>query len=125
MYRSSEGGGGFGQNLAASGSSDPSGDASSALAQAITDMWYNGEITSFPSDSYGQANPGGDFESYGHFTQTVWAGTQQVGCYTNFCASGTIFDGMGAWFTVCNYFPAGMFLSSRLPCLVTNPAWLV
>lgn len=39
---------------------------------------YNGEMPSFTY--YGEANPDfSTFESYGHFSQLVWAATQRVG----------------------------------------------
>ncbi len=81
---------------------------SKLLAQAITDMWYNGEITQFPSNGYGQATPDmSNFESWGHVTQVIWAGSTTVGCATQLCPAGTMFSGMDAWFTVCDYGPAG------------------
>ncbi|TLD07495.1 hypothetical protein PgNI_10258 [Pyricularia grisea] len=106
----SPGGGGYGQNLAMWGSSnDPEKlGANTAIAQAITNMWYNGEITLYPSENYGLDNPvSGQFEKYGHYTQVVWAGTKKVGCHAEFCPKGTMFKDMGAWFSVCNYYPAG------------------
>ncbi|EHA45845.1 hypothetical protein MGG_03085 [Pyricularia oryzae 70-15] len=106
----SPGGGGYGQNLAMWGSSnDPEKlGANTAIAQAITNMWYNGEITLYPSENYGLDNPvSGNFEKYGHYTQVVWAGTKKVGCHAQFCPKGTMFKDMGAWFSVCNYYPAG------------------
>ncbi len=78
-----------------------------AISQAINDMWYP-EVSSFPSSSYGQANPSGDFESYGHWSQLVWVGSTQIGCYTQLCQAGTIYDSMDAYLSVCNYYPAGM-----------------
>ncbi|KAL8386914.1 hypothetical protein RB595_010299 [Gaeumannomyces hyphopodioides] len=104
------GGGGYGQNLAMWGSS---GDAQSlgentAIARAITNMWYNGEIVLYPEANYGQKNPtAGKFEQYGHYTQLVWADTKKVGCAAQYCPPGTMFSDMGAWFSVCDYFPAG------------------
>lgn len=100
--------------------------ANTAIAQAITNMWYNGEITLYPSENYGLDNPvSGNFEKYGHYTQVVWAGTKKVGCHAQFCPKGTMFKDMGAWFSVCNYYPAGKcsskqaILSSRI--LLTYP----
>lgn len=91
-------------------SSDPESlGASAALAQAITDMWYDGEINSWPAADYGQATPDmSNFESWGHFSQVVWAGSTSAGCYSQYCAPGTMYADMGAWYTVCNYYPAGM-----------------
>jgi hypothetical protein len=104
------GGGGYGQNLAMWASS---GDAKSlgenmAIAQAITDMWHNGECNAYPKEDYGLANPNmTDFETWGHFSQLVWVGSQQVGCKAQYCEPGTMYPTMGAWFSVCNYYPAG------------------
>ena len=100
-----------------------SGDAESvgaekAIAQAITNMWYNGELDLFPSNDYGLDNPDfSNFESFGHYTQVVWAGSKQVGCEAKYCPPGTMVQGMGAWFSVCNYWPAGK--SALAPLLNT------
>ncbi|KAH8879353.1 PR-1-like protein [Thozetella sp. PMI_491] len=104
----SQGDGKYGQNLALWGSSDAASMSASLLAaQATSNMWY-GELSSYASSNYGQDNPDmSNFENFGHFTQLVWKDTQQVGCYTNFCAQGTIYPTMDSWFTVCNYYPAG------------------
>ena len=45
----------------------------------------------------------------GHFTQVVWKGSTKVGCYTGFCAKGTIFADFDAYYTACNYDPYGEF----------------
>jgi hypothetical protein len=106
------GGGGYGQNLAAFASS---GDVKALgenleVASAITDMWFNGEVNSYPVSAFGQPNPDfTNFETWGHFSQLVWVSSKQVGCKTQFCPAGTMYPTMGAWFTVCNYFPAGEF----------------
>jgi hypothetical protein len=84
------------------------------IAQAITEMWYNGELDLYPSNAYGQANPDfSNFEAWGHYSQIVWVGSTQVGCAAQYCAPGKMNPTMGAWYSVCNYFPAGM--SSTLP----------
>ena len=70
-------------------------------------MWYNGELNKFPSNGYGQANPGGDFHEWGHFSQLVWAGTTKVGCVSKVCSAGTL-SSMESIYTICNYSPAGM-----------------
>lgn len=102
------GGGGYGQNLAFWGSTGQSIDATTAAAQAITNMWYNGEISSYPSQAYGQPTPDmTQFESWGHFSQVVWAGSTSVGCQTQLCPAGTMDSSMDVFFTVCNYYPAG------------------
>lgn len=104
------GGGGYGQNLAMYATSDNPQDLkeNNLVAQAITQMWYNGELGQWPASDYGKDNPDmTNFEGWGHFSQLVWAGSQQVGCKSQYCPPGTMYAGMGAWFTVCNYYPAG------------------
>jgi uncharacterized protein YkwD len=106
----SPGGGNYGQNLAMYGTTDNAAGfgANKAGAQAASDYWYNGELDKFPSNAYGQANPDmGGFEEWGHFSQLVWASTQEVGCASYLCPAGTIVSSMQSWFTVCNYKPAG------------------
>lgn len=93
-----------GQNLASYGSSSNLGSKSEAAARGITVQWYNGEMENF--QYYGEKNPGGNFETFGHFTQLVWKGTKECGCATVSCPAGTLF-GMDAMYTVCNYAPAG------------------
>ncbi|CAK7565370.1 MAG: hypothetical protein SEPTF4163_003286 [Sporothrix epigloea] len=98
--------GSYGQNIAVYGASgDVAGiDSSNVVAQAVTDMWYNGEVWQFPADGYGESNPDmSNFEAWGHFSQVVWAGTTEIGCASQYCAPGTIYSGMGSWFTVCDY----------------------
>lgn len=60
---------------------------------------------------YGQANPDMSlFEKWGHFSQIVWKGTEQVGCATVVCDSlGNVDSTEPLPFTVCNYSPAGMW----------------
>ncbi|KAK1828619.1 CAP domain-containing protein [Podospora conica] len=101
----SPGGGGYGQNLAFWGGTQGAAfGINRAGAQAASNMWYNGELPLFPG--YGQANPGGNFAAWGHFSQLVWAGTQQVGCVSRVCPAGTL-SGMESIYTVCNYSPPG------------------
>lgn len=106
------GGGGYGQNIAVfgeTGNVKALGEAHE-IAQASTDMWYNGEIGSFLPSYYGQANPDfSNFDAWGHFSQIVWKSTEEIGCASQYCGAGTIFDGFGSWFTVCNYGPEGMY----------------
>lgn len=103
------GGGGYGQNIYLNGSSDFTADfgpnPAIQVAYAITAAWYNGEVNSF--NYYGQDNPGGSLDSWGHFTQVVWATSNKVGCATQLCLAGTMYPNMGAYFTVCNYSPEG------------------
>ncbi|KAB5528923.1 CAP domain-containing protein [Coniochaeta sp. 2T2.1] len=105
------GGGNYGQNLAVWASSgDVRAELSQekAIAQAVTDMWYNGELNLFPEGDYGKDNPDmTNFEGFGHFTQVVWVGSETVGCHTQYCDAGTIYDTMGSVLTVCNYGPSG------------------
>jgi uncharacterized protein YkwD len=105
----SPGGGGYGQNIAAAGASDASSvsDATS-VAQAITNMWYYGEVNSYTY--YGQDNPDmSNFEAWGHFTQVVWDVSTQIGCASQLCPTDTAIAGMPSWFTVCNYKSAGKY----------------
>ncbi|KAI1104525.1 PR-1-like protein [Jackrogersella minutella] len=100
----------YGQNLANWGQSSGAyelGDVG-AVKMAITDMWYNGEFAKFLPEFYGQATPPmSDFESWGHFSQLLWKGSNEVGCAAQFCEKGTMYTDMDAWFTVCNYGPPG------------------
>jgi len=73
---------------------------------------YNAEISNFPQP-YGVDNADtSNFESWGHFSQIVWAATTQVGCYTQYCPNGLAnADGVPPYFTVCNYQPPGKSLA--------------
>lgn len=102
----SPGGGGYGQNIAQSGSTgdEKSGGPNGPVARHISNQWYNGEVNLFTS--YGQENPDmSNFENWGHFSQIVWKSTGKVGCATQFCDSNTpmFSGGFSGWFTVCNY----------------------
>ncbi|EME85955.1 uncharacterized protein MYCFIDRAFT_122993, partial [Pseudocercospora fijiensis CIRAD86] len=93
-------GGGYGQNLAA-------GTTAEAIGDAITDMWYNGEVVYFAND-YGQPDPDmSNFEKWGHFSQMVWNATEKVGCATQSCPGGVQNAAGIDTLTVCNYSPAG------------------
>lgn len=110
VHDMSQGGGGYGQNLASWGSSESGAtDNPTAMSNAIAD-WY-GEISLFAGD-YGQENP--SYPSTGewlHFTQLVWKGSTSVGCAVASCGTDqTIFPGTYAWLTVCNYWPAGNYV---------------
>lgn len=110
MICRSIGGGGYGQNLAMWGSTgNPEAfGASGSMARAASNGWYNGELADFPTSDYGSSTPDmSNFEKWGHFSQLVWKETQKVGCATVFCQPGTL-SSMGSWYTVCNYWPAGM-----------------
>lgn len=102
------GGGGYGQNLAQSGSTgdEKSRDPATISGGAISDQWYNGELPLFDPSMYGQDDPDmSNFSEWGHFSQVVWKGTQAVGCATVFCDSGSaMFTApFSGWYTVCNY----------------------
>lgn len=71
-------------------------------------MWHNGEVNAYPAQDFGKPNPDmSNFEAWGHFSQLVWVGSEQVGCVTQYCDAGTIYPDFASYFTVCNYFPAG------------------
>lgn len=105
----SPGGGGYGQNLAMIATSNiQSLGANRAGAQAASNFWYNGEVNQFPSSDYGKGSPNMElFHEWGHFSQVVWKGSQQVGCATYLCPAGTMNKDLDAFYTVCNYFPPG------------------
>merc|ERR1711967_15773 len=76
---STTGNGVYGQNIAAGLTADE-------VTDVITNLWYNAEVNAY-SPYYGQTNPGGNFNDYGHFTQIVWQGTTVVGCATQDCSA--------------------------------------
>ncbi|KAI8948386.1 CAP domain-containing protein [Xylaria longipes] len=105
-----QGNGGYGQNIALWGVSSGAEKlgAAGAVKMATTNMWYDGEFNNFLPSYYGQATPDmGNFESWGHLSQLVWAASTTVGCAVQFCPKGTAYDNLDAWFTVCNYSPPG------------------
>ncbi|OWP02676.1 hypothetical protein B2J93_6641 [Marssonina coronariae] len=104
-----QGGGGYGQNIAASGSTEKLGPASSYVADSITNQWYNGEIANMP---YGQDSPPTQgVPEYLHLSQIVWKDTTHVGCFSAECAAGTVFSYPSSY-TVCNYKTPGNILGS-------------
>ncbi|KAI6089164.1 PR-1-like protein [Hypoxylon rubiginosum] len=113
---------GYGQNLAAWGSSS---DAlalgtDGAVKMAITGFWYNGEFNAYRPEYYDAAGPNMDtFESWGHFTQMLWKDATELGCVSQFCEAGTIY-GIDSWFTVCNYGPQGN-VGGEYPTQVLKP----
>ena len=113
-HDTSIGGGGYGQNLAQSGSTadQSSLDPASIAPGAISNQWYNGELPLFDPSLYGQDDPDmTNFEEWGHFSQVVWKGTTAVGCATQFCGSDTeMFTApFSGWYTVCNYGSPGEY----------------
>lgn len=102
--QSTTGNGVYGQNIAAGLTADE-------VTDVITNLWYNNEVNAY-APYYGQANPGGNFNDYGHFTQIVWQGTTVVGCATQDCSAqglANVGSNVPPYFTVCNYYEAGMF----------------
>ncbi|OJD31542.1 pr-1-like protein [Diplodia corticola] len=113
-------GGGYGQNLEIG---SPRGE----IQHAITNGWYNSEVGFWPDSYYGQPTPpdmidpsSTTWERYGHFTQVIWAASDQVGCAqaecqrlgcgsgSNECHDGYLPDGKyGRYLTVCNYKSVG------------------
>ncbi|KAI0440150.1 CAP domain-containing protein [Xylaria telfairii] len=105
-----QGNGGYGQNIALWGVSSGAEKlgAAGAVKMAATNMWYDGEFNSFLPSYYGQDTPDmGNFESWGHLSQLVWADSTTIGCAAQYCPRGTAYDNLDAWFTVCNYSPPG------------------
>lgn len=82
--------------------------ASKAVSQAITNMWYNGELGLYSTNFYGNEPSMGNFADWGHFSQVVWVDTKQVGCAVHLCEPGTLNPSLSMWYSVCNYYPAGM-----------------
>ncbi|KAL1623832.1 hypothetical protein SLS54_004294 [Diplodia seriata] len=113
-------GGGYGQNLEIG---SPKGE----IQHAITNGWYNSEVGYWPDDYYGLPTPpdmidpaSTSWEHYGHFTQVIWAASDEVGCAqaecarlgcsagTDSCEDGYLPDGKyGRYLTVCNYKSVG------------------
>ncbi|KAB2579592.1 putative pathogenesis-related protein [Lasiodiplodia theobromae] len=113
-------GGGYGQNLEIG---SPRGE----IQRAITNSWYNSEVGYWPDEYYGQPTPpdmidpsSTTWERYGHFTQVIWADSDEVGCAQaecprlgcspsmDECHDGYLPDGKyGRYLTVCNYKSAG------------------
>lgn len=112
MCRSTAGGGGYGQNIAA-------GVEANNISAIITNLFYNGEVGWFDG-LYGQAQPSmNNFELWGHFSQIVWKDTSHVGCATQDCSAqglGGVTSDVSPYFTVCNYKSPGQF--PRLHCLL-------
>jgi uncharacterized protein YkwD len=106
-----EGAAGYGQNLAAYGTS---GDISSLntatlVADAITNQWYYGEASNVP---YGQNDPAiNNVPEFLHFTALVWKASTKVGCATVQCGAGTIFS-YNSLYTVCDYSSEGNVLGA-------------
>ncbi|OAP62583.1 hypothetical protein AYL99_01810 [Fonsecaea erecta] len=99
-HNTTAGSGDYGQNIGA-------GYTSSQVPVMIGDDMYNKEMPNYPLP-YGLDDPDtSNFDSWGHFSQIVWKGTQQVGCATQFCPNGVVGAEFTQYFTVCNYYPPG------------------
>jgi len=117
-----QGGGGYGQNLAAYGTTADmdSLDLSTVVGDAVTNQWYYGEAANMP---YGQDSPAtSGVPEYLHFSQVLWKSTTKVGCATVQCGAGTIFS-YNSLYTVCNYAKTGNVLGS-FASEVTKPIGL-
>lgn len=112
IFSRNQGTGHYGQNLAASGSSNPvpNWDQSKIVADSITNSWYNSEYQNF-APYYNNPSPPSGGPEYLHFTQVVWKESQSVGCASVYCQPNTILGSSYGWYTVCNYFPAGELLT--------------
>ena len=98
-HNTSASGGGYGQNIGA-------GSMPDEVPALITNLMYNGEIELYPG--YGVEPDMSNFEAWGHYSQIVWKGSQQVGCATVQCDElVNVSDGVPPYFTVCNYYPTG------------------
>ncbi|OAG44444.1 hypothetical protein AYO21_01440 [Fonsecaea monophora] len=99
-HNTAAGGGGYGQNIGA-------GYTPAQVPAMIGNDMYNGEMPYYPLP-YGVDNADTtNFAKWGHFSQIVWKGTQQVGCATQFCPNGVTNAEFTQYFTVCNYVPPG------------------
>jgi hypothetical protein len=80
------------------------------LPTTVSDLWYNDEMLLFPA--YGvndlPTGPNSNFQNWGHFSQLVWKGSREIGCWTARCGPGTSIGGSGTmYFTSCLYSPPG------------------
>ncbi|EXJ84003.1 hypothetical protein A1O3_04670 [Capronia epimyces CBS 606.96] len=94
------GGGGYGQNIGA-------GYLPVQVPSMIGNDMYNREMPLYPGPYDSNNVDTSTFASWGHFTQIVWKGTQQVGCATQYCPQGLTNAAFAQYFTVCNYYPPG------------------
>ncbi|KAG9791587.1 hypothetical protein ABEF95_003226 [Exophiala dermatitidis] len=94
------GGGGYGQNIGA-------GYTPLQVPGMIGNDMYNREMPNYPGPYDSNNVDTTNFASWGHFSQIVWKGTQQVGCATQYCPNGLTNAAYAQYFTVCNYYPPG------------------
>lgn len=85
------------------------GIAADKVDEMITNLMYNDEMMYYQG-LYGEATPSmANFDSWGHFSQIVWAETTSVGCATVTCDPLTNSGSdMSLPYTVCDYYPSGM-----------------
>lgn len=112
-HNTNPGGGGYGQNIAASSESDD-------VASLISNLFYKNELPIF-APYFGLPDPPKDsFSAWGHLTQLLWKDTTECGCATYDCTGR-----MGGlnFFTICNYKNqgnvAGGYAENVLPALET------
>ncbi|EXJ65911.1 uncharacterized protein A1O5_10887 [Cladophialophora psammophila CBS 110553] len=120
-HNTTAGGGGYGQNIGA-------GYTSTQVPVMIGNDMYNKEMPNYPLPYEVDNVETSKFDSWGHFSQIVWKGTQQVGCATQFCADGVVNADFTQYFTVCNYYPPGMYQATphvfcRRICLYFIESW--
>jgi hypothetical protein len=98
------------------------------LNDSIVNQWYSEETAFAAAGLYNNPSPPstvGGTEIL-HFTQLVWKDSTSVGCAVQACPVDTIFqpDSQGrhyyAWYTVCNYYPAGKGVPSPWILHCTN-----
>ncbi|EXJ78888.1 hypothetical protein A1O1_09290 [Capronia coronata CBS 617.96] len=100
------GGGGYGQNIGA-------GYTPLQVPGMIGNDMYNREMPFYPGPYDTNNVDTSNFGNWGHFSQIVWKGTQQVGCATQYCPQGLTNAAFAQYFTVCNYYPPGKFISGN------------
>ncbi|TVY15304.1 putative pathogenesis-related protein [Lachnellula arida] len=103
---------GYGQNIAAWGASNGVPTSSNAVANAITEAWYNGEVGDFPFNLANIPLDSSDLyegKDVLHFSQVVWKATESVGCASQECGPNTVLGSASynSMYTVCNYYTAG------------------
>jgi hypothetical protein len=88
-----------------SGTPSSNDDQDAIVVDIILNKWYSegSEYTPY----YGEQTPDAAAEDLFHFTQVVWKASTSLGCYSAYCPQMQNFDGLYAWYTVCNYSPAG------------------
>ncbi|KAF3768874.1 hypothetical protein M406DRAFT_355061 [Cryphonectria parasitica EP155] len=95
----------YGQNIAYIAGSDLTTDINTFLASSITNSWFDNEIELYPG--YGSEPDMTLFDSWGHYSQVVWKGSNSIGCAVQACEAGTLDADYPGFFSVCNYWPAG------------------